>query len=116
MANSILVVDDKFEDVSRAKSLLEKSGYSVVPATNGAKAMDLLKGGGVDLLLLDIQLPTLSGYDLLSLLKGRQDGRMKIIYISIVPRKDVDMAGVDGFIQKPFSPSSLLGEVKRVLK
>ena len=116
MARKILVVDDNFDDLSTMKALLEKSNYEVVPATNGARAIDLLKGNGFDLILLDIQMPTLSGYDLLRLLKERLGGKVKMAYVSIVPKKEVDMSGVDGFVQKPFSPSSLLSEVKRVLK
>ena len=116
MAKTILIVDDNFDDLSTMKTLVEKAGHKAVPATNGARAIDLLKANGFDLILLDIQMPTLSGYDLLRLLRERLDGQVKMVYVSIVPKKDVDMSGVDGFIQKPFSPASFLAEMKRALK
>ena len=116
MAKKILVVDDNFDDLQTMKTLLEKAGYKATPATNGAAALDLLKSNGFDLILIDIQMPTLSGYDLLRLLRERLDHKAKMAYVSIVLRKEVDMSRLDGFIQKPFSPASFIKEVKRMLK
>jgi len=116
MAKRILIVDDDFDDLQTMKTLLEKAGYTTVPATNGAKALDMLKSNGFDLVLLDIQMPTLSGYDLLRLLREKMNHDAKMAYVSIVPQKEVDMNDIDGFIQKPFSPASFIKEVKRILK
>ncbi|MCX6773054.1 MAG: response regulator [Candidatus Micrarchaeota archaeon] len=116
MAKSILVVDDDFDDLTTMKMLLEKSGYRVVPTTNGAKALDLLKGNGFSLILIDIQMPTLSGYDLLRLMRERINHNAKMAFVSILPKGEVEMGDVDGFIQKPFSPAPFIAEVKRMLK
>ena len=116
MAKRILIVDDDFDDLQAMKTLIEKAGCKAVPATNGAKALDMLKSNGFDLILLDIQMPTLSGYDLLRLLREKLDHNAKMAYVSILPQKEVDMRGTDGFIQKPFSPASFTKEVKRLLK
>ncbi|MCX8175277.1 MAG: response regulator [Candidatus Micrarchaeota archaeon] len=116
MAKKILVVDDDFEDLETMKSILEKAGFSVSAATNGARALDILKKDKCDLLLIDIRMPTLSGYDLLQLLREKLSKDVKMVYVSILPKQEVDLQGADGFIQKPFSPSSFLKEVKKVLK
>jgi len=97
------------------KSVLEKEGCEVVIAQNGAEAIDSLKSDGFSLVLIDIKMPTLSGYDLLRLLRERLNHKVKMIYCSIVPEQEVDMDDIDGFVQKPFSPEALISKVKEVL-
>lgn len=116
MGKKILVVDDDFEDLTSMKNILEKAGYDVVGATNGAQGLDALKEDGFSMVLLDIKMPTLSGYDLLRILRERLNHKVPMVYVTVVPRKDVDMTDIDGFIQKPFNPTSVLKEVKRVMK
>ena len=111
-----MVVDDDFEDLTSIKNILEKAGYNVVGATNGAQGLDALREDGFSMVLLDIKMPTLSGYDLLRILRERLNHKVPMVYVTIVPRKDVDMTDIDGFIQKPFNPTSVLKEVKRVMK
>jgi len=112
----VLVVDDEFSDLSTMKVILEKAGHEVVAVTNGARAFDALKGDGFGLILLDIKMPTLSGYDLLRLMREKINHDAKMVYVSIVPQEDVDMTDVDGFIQKPFSPKSFIESVNKALK
>ena len=112
----ILVVDDDFDDLTSIKSILEKAGYNVVGATNGAQGLDALKEDGFSLALIDVKMPTLSGYDLLRILRERLNHNIPMVYVTIVPRKDVDMDDIDGFIQKPFNSVSVLKEIKRVMK
>jgi len=116
MGKRILVVDDDAEDLNTIKSVLETQKYSVVTCDNGAKAFDILKKDGFALIIIDIKMPTLSGYDLLRLLREKLNHDVKMIYVTIVPKKEVDLDDIDGFVQKPFSPGSLIKEVKRVLK
>lgn len=97
------------------KSVLEKEGCEVVIAENGAEAIEALKSDGFQLALIDVKLPTLSGYDLLRLLRERLNHKVKMIYVSIVPEQEVDMDDIDGFIQKPFSPESFLSKINEVL-
>ena len=97
------------------KKILEKEDYIVETATDGAQALDKLTGNGCDLVLIDIRMPTLSGYDLLRLLRERLNHKVKMIYVSIVPEKEVDMTDIDGFVQKPFSSEDLLDKIKTVL-
>jgi DNA-binding response OmpR family regulator len=116
MAKRILVVDDDFDDLQNVKKILEKEKYSVEIATNGAQALDKMEDDDFDAMLVDIKMPTLSGYDLLRLTRERLNGKMKIIYISIVPKKSVDMTNANGFVQKPVNAKTLIAEVKKVLK
>ena len=114
--SKILAVDDEAEDLNTIKTVLEEKGYEVVLATNGAQALDSLEDHDLDVILIDIQMPTLSGYDLLRLLKERLNGKTKMIYVSIVPEKEVDMSDIDGFVQKPFTPEILIKDSKKRIK
>ncbi len=115
MAKNVLVIDDEPEDLNTIKRVLEKEGYEVKEVTDGAQALESLNENKFDIILIDIQMPTLSGYDLLRLLRERINHKSKMVYISIVPEREVDMSDTDGFIQKPFSPESLLEGVKKAL-
>jgi two-component system response regulator ResD len=112
----VLVVDDEFSDLQTMKSLLEKEGHEVIAVTNGARAFDSLKGDGFGLILLDIKMPTLTGYDLLRLMREKVNHKCPMVYVSIVPKEDVDMTDADGFIQKPFSPKVFIETVNKVMK
>ena len=115
MVQKILVVDDNFEDLSLMKDILTSSDYEVELAIDGAEALQKVGLSNFDLILLDIKMPTLSGYDLLKLLKEMVNGKVKIIYVTIVPKKEVDLDGVHGFVQKPFDNKTFLTTIKKVL-
>ncbi|MBI2629500.1 response regulator [Candidatus Pacearchaeota archaeon] len=112
----ILIVDDEADVLETMRTILEKEEYGVTTAKNGAYAIDLLKTVKPDLILLDIMMPTLSGYDLLRLLREKLNHKVKMVYVTVVPKSEVDMADIDGFIQKPFSPKEFVKKIKEVLK
>ena len=116
MVKKILIIDDDSNDLETMKLVLEKEKYNVLAVDNGATALDIIQKDKLNLILIDIKMPTLSGYDLLRLMRARLNHHVKIAYVSIVPKSDVDMADIDGFIQKPFMPAGLIKEVKRLLK
>ena len=111
----ILVIDDDFEDLENLKNMLMKSDHKVTVATNGAQGLDLVNKKTFDLIMIDIQMPTLTGYDLIRILKEKIHNHTKLAFISIVPKKEVDLSDVDGFIQKPFSEKELLNKIKIIL-
>jgi CheY-like chemotaxis protein len=113
---NVLVVDDDLTDVRLIKEALEEGGYEVFISTDGRQAMDLIAHQEIALVLLDIRMPELSGYDLLRMLRERMNGTIKIMFVTVVPKNDVKFDGADGFVQKPFSKERLLAEVTRVLR
>ncbi|MEM4244581.1 MAG: response regulator [Candidatus Nanoarchaeia archaeon] len=115
MAN-ILIIDDNESDCNTMKTLLEKEGHKISVAMNGKEAIKKVKSQKFDLILLDIIMPKMSGYELLSLFREKMNHQLKIFYVSIIPKDEVDTFNVDGFIQKPFSPSSFLKSVEEGLK
>jgi CheY-like chemotaxis protein len=111
----VLIVDDDKNDLETMKMVLEKDGCEVLGVKNGADALDELEDDGYDLIIIDIKMPTLSGYDLLRLMRQRVNHKIKMIYASIVPEQEVDMDDVEGFIQKPFTPENFLKKVHEVV-
>lgn len=117
MSAKILVVDDEREDLDRMRSLLEKAGHDVSTAPDGARALDTCAGGNYDLVLIDIKMPTLTGYDLLRLLKERCMEDTRLLFVSIVPKKEVRyLDELDGFIQKPFTDEGFISAINRSLE
>jgi CheY-like chemotaxis protein len=116
MSKKILIIDDDIEDLETMGNVLKTKGYETSNCSNGADALDKLKDNNPDLILIDIKMPTLSGYDLLRLLREKLNHKVKMVFISIVPEKEVNMEDIDGFVQKPFSPESLLKKVEEALK
>lgn len=115
IAETVLVIDDDFNDLETMKTLLEKEGFEVTVTTNGSDARGLLTSNRYDLILINIRMPTLSGYELLTMVKETLNNNPKIIYVSIVPEQEVILEDADGFIQKPFSPETFIARIKRVL-
>ena len=111
----ILIVDDLSGDIDTMKTLLEKQNYKVKTASDGTKALEILRKDKFDIILIDILMPGLSGYDLLRLVREKFNHSAALIYVSIVPKQEIDMTDVDGFIQKPFSPKSFLDGIKKAL-
>jgi CheY-like chemotaxis protein len=116
MVKNVLIVDDVDDDLKSMKEVLGKEGYRVLVATNGADALDQLSADGIDLILIDIKMPTLSGYDLLRLARQKVNHNVKMIFVTVLPEKEVSMDDVDGYLQKPFSSDSLMEKVKSVLE
>ncbi|MBS3176989.1 response regulator [Candidatus Woesearchaeota archaeon] len=112
----ILIVDDEFDDLYAMKQILDKEDYITFTATNGAKAMDAIEADSFDLILLNIKMPILSGYDVLRLMRSSKNHSLRIVFVSIVPKKEVDMTDIDGFVQKPFNKETLLEGVRKALR
>ena len=114
MAKNILIIDDEFDDLKTMKEILEREGYETMTATNGSKALEIIEVNNLDLILSNINLPNISGYELVARIKERIKNHSKIAFISIVPEKEANLENVDGFVQKPFTPESLLLGIKKI--
>ncbi len=97
MTKRILIVDDDSKDLEFMKKVLENEKYFVATAKNGAEAIDILEDNKFDLALIDIILPTLSGYDLLRLIRKKFNPNIKILFVSVVKKSEVDFKDIDGF-------------------
>ena len=117
-AKKILVVDDEKKIVDIVKAYLEKEGYQVVVAYDGISALELAKSQSPDLIVLDLMLPEISGWDVCRQLRKNSD--TPIIMLTArdeVPDRIVGLElGADDYITKPFSPNELVSRIRAVLR
>jgi len=119
MSNStVLVVDDEKNIVQLAKLYLSSEGYSVESAYNGIEALEKVKTRKPDLVVLDLMMPEMDGWDVCRRL--RQESDIPIIILT-ARGDDVDKIiglelGADDYVTKPFNPRELVARVKAVLR
>lgn len=119
--NNILIVDDTPENLSVLRQLLTERGYVVRPALSGEIALKAIKTQVPDLILLDIMMPGMDGYEVCSILKAEETtAHIPIIFISALTEvggilKAFQKGGVD-YITKPFRTEEVLARVKTHLE
>ncbi len=106
MAKTILVVEDNELNLQLMVALLGHYGYEVLEARNGAQAVLIARRQPIDLILMDMQMPIMSGYEAVKMLRSEEKiAGIKIIAVTsfaLSEEKDKILAtGVDGFIAKP---------------
>ena len=121
MAKKILVVDDEANIVELLQSRLEKNGYGVIVAYDGQEALEKTYKENPDLIILDIMLPKVDGYNVCKTL--RSDDKYKAIPIIMLTARtlgqDIKMGmdlGAVSYVQKPFQPEVLLGIIQGLVK
>lgn len=118
MQARVVVIEDE-PDISELISLyLSKEGIEAVPCSSGEAGLAAIEDGGVDLTVLDINLPGIDGYEVLQALRRRHS--FPVIIVS-ARTEDADMIlgfgyGADDFVQKPFSPRVLAARVRAHLR
>ena len=120
MGKKILVVDDEADILKVVSFRLAKKGYEVLEATDGPEALDVIRNKKPDLVLLDLALPTMSGYEVCK--KVKEDEKLKHIPILFLTASHVDdiqkkMKGykADGCLVKPFEPEDMLKKVEKFI-
>src|SRR5689334_16985351 len=117
----ILVVDDEPDITALVAYHLAKAGYRVTTAANGRDALRAAREERPDLVVLDLMLPGISGYDVLAELRRREETR-DVGVIVLTARKDEPdrikglSLGADDYLPKPFSPQELVLRVRAVLR
>ena len=116
----ILVVDDTPDNLRLLIRILQKQGYKVRPVTNGFSALEAIQSSPPDLILLDIMMPDLDGYELCQKLKAEQQfSQIPIIFLSAIEEginkaKAFEVGGSD-YITKPFQMKEVLARVSNQL-
>jgi sigma-B regulation protein RsbU (phosphoserine phosphatase) len=117
----LLVVDDVEHNRDLLGRRLERQGHKIVSASNGAEALGLLAGGGFDLVLLDIMMPGMDGYEVLERVKANPNLRhTPVIMITALDELDsvvrcIEMGAAD-YLHKPFNPVLLNARVRACLR
>jgi len=120
MSKVILVIEDQEDNRRIMQDLLTSKGYEVIEAVNGLDGVNAADIHRPDLILLDIQLPGIDGYEVTRRIKANPNIRkIPIIVVSSYALSGDDVkafeAGCDAYVAKPFSPRKLLAKIREYL-
>ena len=117
MAKTVLIIEDNEQNMYLMKYLLEARGYRTVTARDGHEGIAAARAEAPDVILLDIQLPTISGHEVARTLKA--DPSVSAIPVIAVTsyampgdREEVMAAGCTGYIEKPIDPDSFIDRME----
>ena len=115
----IMVVDNEPDIVDLTRTVLELGGYQVVTAYSGEECLRRLEKEKVDLVLLDIMMPGMSGWDVFNRI-NKKPGNIKVAFLSVLEisdkRKQVLLdEGLADYIMKPFDKDSLLDRIDKIM-
>jgi two-component system alkaline phosphatase synthesis response regulator PhoP/two-component system response regulator VicR len=121
MASKILAVDDEKHIVRLVQINLQKEGYEVATASTGKEALEVAGTFGPDLIVMDVMMPEMDGFEALKKFKENPDTREIPIIMLTAKAQDADVfrgwqSGADLYLTKPFNPAELLTFVKRLLQ
>lgn len=120
MKGKILVIEDNEQNRYLMTFLLGKSGYQVVAARDGQAGIEAACRERPDLILLDIQLPVMDGYEVARQLKERPESKdIPIVAVTSFAmagdREKTLAAGCEGYIEKPINPDTFMSEIEEFL-
>lgn len=121
MAKKILAVDDERHIVRLVQINLEKEGYEVVTASNGREALEKVSSEKPDLIVMDVMMPEMDGFEALKRLKDNSATAQIPVIMLTAKAQDADVfrgwqSGVDLYLTKPFNPMELITFVKRIFE
>jgi len=120
MSRSILVVEDHEDNRRILRDLLSSAGYGMIEAVDGEEGVALAESASPDLILMDLQLPGVDGYEATRRIKANPAlRRIPVIAVTSYALSGDDErareAGCDAYVAKPFSPRALLGKIREYL-
>jgi len=115
--NPILIIEDEVSLVKILKSVFEKSGFEVDSAYNGENGLTQFKTKTYDCVILDITMPRMDGWEVLSEIRKRSD--VPVVMMTALTGEDYELKGydlkADDYVTKPFSPKVLVAKVKNLV-
>jgi len=116
--STILVADDEFDMLGSIRSILEEEGHEVLTVSNGAEALDALQKQRVDLVISDVMMPKVSGYEVVQRMREMKRYKDTPAIVMSCVRPSANEKGVGGstFLNKPFTIDELLDAVNKKLK
>jgi len=117
----ILCVDDENEMIDLIRLILTRRGFEVIGAVNGASALEIIHEIKPDLILLDLMMPEMDGWEVYQQLKSDESTQNIPVIVVTAKAQSIDrvlglhIAKVDDYITKPFSPQKLLDSIESIL-
>lgn len=118
---TILVVDDDNMSLKMTELILQENGYRAVTASSGEMALEIVRQCDIDLVLLDIEMPGMSGIETLEVIRGDQKLKgLKVIFLTVMMvdryKQEAARLGAEDFIQKPILPVELASRISKVFR
>jgi DNA-binding response OmpR family regulator len=122
MLKKIVYIEDDIEMTYLIKMILERRGYEIISTNNGLEGFDLVSNEKPDLILLDLMMPDIDGWDIYHQLKS--SGQTENIPVVVISAKaqpidkvlGLQVAKVNNYIAKPFKPQELIEVIENILK
>ena len=117
----ILVIDDDEKVGEMLQAMLENHGFQVEYVRDGKKGLEIIKGTKPDLVLMDLLMPGIHGFDLCNMIKKNEEiGHIPVVAVSAVYKQavagaEIKAAGIDAFVEKPINFARLLEKVENLL-
>ena len=117
----VVYIEDEEEMIDLVRLILGRRGYEVIGADGGREGLDLVRKTLPDLVLLDLMMPDMDGWDVYQQMKSDDNTRSIAVIVVTAKAQNIDkvlglhIAKVDDYISKPFSPQELIDSVERVL-
>jgi len=116
----IVYIEDEQEMIDLVSLILSRKGYEIIGANGGREGLEIVKSELPDLILLDLMMPDLDGWDVYQQLKAEEDTSDIPVIVITAKAQSIDkvlglhIAKVDDYISKPFSPQDLVKSIERV--
>jgi twitching motility two-component system response regulator PilG len=116
----ILIIDDEPEIITLTRMMLQKAGYEVIGAESGKEGLEILEKDKVDLVLLDVVIPDMNGWEVCRRIKADEKLRqIPVVMFTVYDNKEDVMrsheCGADAHLSKPFDREELLDVIRRFL-
>ncbi|WP_373898630.1 response regulator transcription factor [Haloimpatiens sp. FM7315] len=118
MKETLLIVDDEERILDLISIYLKKENYNVIKAFNGLEAIKIFNNEKIDLIILDVMMPIMDGWDVCKEIRKNSD--VPIIMLTAKAEEDDELIGfqlgIDHYVTKPFSPKTLIARVKAIIR
>lgn len=117
----ILCIEDEAEMIDLTRLVLEREGFEVLGAVGGSQGLEIVKREKPDLVLLDLMMPDIDGWEVYRQMKADEDSAQIPVIVVTAKAQSIDkvlglqVAKVDDYITKPFGPKELLESIHRIL-
>jgi two-component system response regulator VicR len=118
----IVCVEDEPEMIDLIRLILARKGFEVLGADGGVRGLDMIRSEQPDLILLDLMMPDMDGWEVYQQIKADENTRTIPVIVVTAKAQSIDkvlglhIAKVDDYIAKPFTPQDLMASVERVLQ
>ncbi|MGE5223330.1 MAG: response regulator transcription factor [Omnitrophica WOR_2 bacterium] len=117
----LVYIEDEQEMIDLVRLILNRRGYEIIGATGGREGLDAVRENMPDLVLLDLMMPDMDGWDVYQQMKANESTQNIPVIVVTAKAQSIDkvlglhIAKVDDYISKPFSPQELIDSVDKVL-